>query len=426
MTDEVKITANYALAKMLESGFDQAQVSVTTSEQDELNIMHNEPSLLRSNEDYALNLTGIIDGRKAVVALTDLSRGTIDDNIDALIERARLAPQDEANAVSTDQKIHFEQGPRRVDHNLLAQKVEELIAYRQDQTPKMRIEEGSASHRVSRECLLTSGGSELSCHVGSYELAVFGLATDGANSSSFNYTGGRTNDLDNGHVSEFFGIGEMMIETEQQIETRSINGNFVGTIILSPSAVSSLLSWLLGNLSDLSLLADTSPYKTRIDQQIADSQLSVRSNFEGPGQAPYSADGFVAEPLTVVEGGKLNCLLPSLYGSLKTGIKHIPSSSGWTIDAGNTPKLQLVKEIEKGAMVNRLSMGSPGPSGDFSGVIKNSFIIENGQIGHALSETMIAGNMADMLQDIIAVSSERRDFGGQHFPWISIANLNFS
>ncbi|SVB76475.1 uncharacterized protein METZ01_LOCUS229329, partial [marine metagenome] len=85
MTEEVNITASYALAKMLESGFDQAQVSVTISELDELNIMHNQPSLLRSNEDHALNLTGIIDGRKAVVALTDLSRDTIDDNIDALI-----------------------------------------------------------------------------------------------------------------------------------------------------------------------------------------------------------------------------------------------------------------------------------------------------------------------------------------------------
>ena len=149
MTEEVKTTASYALEKMLESGFDQAQVSVTISGQDELNIMHNEPSLLRSTEDHALNLTGIIDGRKAVVALTDLSRGTIDDNSDALIKRARLAPQDEANAVSTDQKFHFEQGPRSADHNLLAQKVEELIAYRQDHTPKMQIEEGSASHRLS-------------------------------------------------------------------------------------------------------------------------------------------------------------------------------------------------------------------------------------------------------------------------------------
>lgn len=290
----------------------------------------------------------------------------------------------------------------------------------------MQIEEGAASHRVSRECLLTSGGSKLSCAVGSYDLQVFGAATDGENSSSFNYTGGRANDLGGAHASELFGIGAMMAETEQQIQTQSIGGNFVGTIILAPSAVSSLLGWLLGNLGDMSLISDTSLFKEHVGQEIANNQLSIRSNFEAPGHAPYSGDGFVTEALTVVEQGKLNCLLPSLYGSRKTGIKHVPSTSGWAIDAGTTAKSDLIANIDKGAMVNRISMGSPGRNGDFSGVIKNSFVIENGEIGHALSETMIAGNMANMLNDIIAVSSERQDFGGENYPWISIGGLNFS
>ncbi|MBT4492275.1 MAG: hypothetical protein HOC70_03460, partial [Gammaproteobacteria bacterium] len=57
MSIEINNTAERVLAQMLDIGFEHAQVSVTISEQDELNIMHNEPSLLRSTEDYALNLT---------------------------------------------------------------------------------------------------------------------------------------------------------------------------------------------------------------------------------------------------------------------------------------------------------------------------------------------------------------------------------
>ena len=53
-------------------------------------------------------------------------------------------------------------------------------------------------------------------------------------------------------------------------------------------------------------------------------------------------------------------------------------------------------------------------------------IIENGEVGQALSETMIAGNMASMLNDIVGISKEHLDLGGEDFPWIRIANLNFS
>jgi PmbA protein len=82
--------------------------------------------------------------------------------------------------------------------------------------------------------------------------------------------------------------------------------------------------------------------------------------------------------------------------------------------------------VKRGAIVGRLSMGMPAANGNFSGVIKNSFAIEGGERKHALAETMIAGNMAQMLRDIVAVSREVIDGGSERLPWIRIANLHFS
>ena len=82
--------------------------------------------------------------------------------------------------------------------------------------------------------------------------------------------------------------------------------------------------------------------------------------------------------------------------------------------------------ITRGAVVNRLSMASPAPNGDFSGVIKNSFRIDRGEIGPALSETMINGNMARLLEAVSAVSAEHLDSGGEDFPWLRVGGLNFS
>ena len=71
-------------------------------------------------------------------------------------------------------------------------------------------------------------------------------------------------------------------------------------------------------------------------------------------------------------------------------------------------------------------MGNPASNGDFSGVIKNSFEIENGAISGALSETMISGNVAQMLRDVIGVSRERLDSGALVLPSLLIGGLHFS
>lgn len=426
MSVDITALAESALNQLKAIGFAAAQVSAGISEQDELNVSHNEPSLLRSTEDYSISLTGIVDGRKASMALTDLSEGTIEAGIATLFERAQLAPQDDANTVSENQTGHFEQGPLTADGNLMATKVSELLAFREAETPTMQIEEGAASHRVSRSILLTSGGSRITSTIGSYSLSVMGTATDGENSSSFNYTGGMANDLASAPAQELFGIGEMLRETEQQIATESFSENFKGDIILAPTAVGDLLGWLLGQLQDMALISDSSLYRESVGEVISNELLTIRSRFDAPGHAAYTADGFIAEPLTLLDQGKLTCLLPGLYGSRKTGVAHTPSTSGWLIEPGESAKSDMISSITKGAMVNRLSMGSPAANGDFSGVIKNSFKIENGALGAALSETMINGNMASMLNDIVSISAEHLDLGGEDFPWIHVRNLHFS
>jgi PmbA protein len=426
MTVEPKQIAETALERMQAAGFQDSHVSVTVSEQDELNIAHNEPSLLRSTENYNIALVGILDGRKAAATLTDIGDSAIADAAKDLFERVQSAPQDDANAVSADQVGHFEQGPVAPDLDLLAEKTNELLDYRASSTPKVMIEEGGATHRLSRTHEVTSRGTSLSCTVGCLDLGLMCTATEGDKASSFNYSGGRTNDLSGKHAAEFFALGDMLADTQNQIDTQSLGEQFTGEVILAPTAVSDLVGWLLHQLGSQALIADSSVYKDSVGGQIAAASLSLRSNFDAPGHAPFTADGFKAEPMVLLEQGKLTTLLPDLYGSRKTGLPHTPSTSGWSIDPGSDSKADLIASVKKGALVSRLSMGAPAANGDFSGVIKNSFIVEDGKVGAALAETMVAGNMAQMLKDISGISSEHIDYGGEDFPWLRIPGMHFS
>ena len=86
----------------------------------------------------------------------------------------------------------------------------------------------------------------------------------------------------------------------------------------------------------------------------------------------------------------------------------------------------MLASIDKGLFVGGFSGGNPGANGEFSGVAKNSFLIENGKIKCAVTETMINGNLADILQNITAVSKEQLCDGSAVVPYIAASGVVIS
>jgi PmbA protein len=418
--------AEQVLGLMRAQGFDQAQVSVGRHRQRELNVAHNEPSLMRSTEQIQVSLLGLLDGRRASTQLSSLDEAALRHGVAELWAAAQAAPQDAANTVSAGQHARIVQGSLEVEPASLADKMAELLAFRARETPRFTLEESAASHHLSQSHTLTTGGSDLADRAGWLSLSAFGTAREGDRASSFNYAGGDAHDWADQAAETWFGIGEMMRDTSQQIDTQPLGGKFVGEVVFTPNAVGDLLGWLLGQLGDAQLIAGSSLYRDQVGQVIASPLLALKSRFEAPGVVPLSGDACHTPAVSVLQEGRLQTLLPSLYGSRKTGLPHVPTTFGWEMAAGATPRAELVGQVPRGAVVGRLSMGMPAANGDFSGVIKNSFRIEDGVVGAALSEVMISGNIARMLKEILAVSRERLDTGSTVLPWLRIGGLHFS
>lgn len=417
-------TAERLLQRLRERGFEQAQVEAGEHSRCELNLAHNEPSLLRSNTSRKIAASAIVGGRRAAAEATDLTDEGLARLVDELWEAAQSAPEDEAHAVSSGQQLSLVRGPLQADPQALASALRTLLEWRAANTPSMMIEEATAAHRRERTLTLTTGGSRIDSDLGWVEMSVFGLAREGDQTSSFNYAGGTAETL-NG-VPQAFGVARMMGELTRQVQTRPLAERFVGDVVLAPGAMADLVEWLFGQLDDGPLIDGSSLYRQRVGQAIASPLLTLQSRYDAPGCSPVTGDAFVAPAARLLDAGRLTQLTPSLYGSRKTGVPHTPWADGWELLPGTTPLAELIAAVPRGALVDRLSMGEPAPNGDFSGVIKNSFALEGGRVGDALAETMISGNVARMLLEVAAVSAERIDSGSHALPWVRIGGLHFS
>jgi len=80
----------------------------------------------------------------------------------------------------------------------------------------------------------------------------------------------------------------------------------------------------------------------------------------------------------------------------------------FVVEPGGKCEAEIIAETRRGILITRFSGGMPNDNLDFSGIAKNSFLIEDGRIKHPLAETMISGNLRELLLDIRGLARDGR------------------
>ena len=123
----------------------------------------------------------------------------------------------------------------------------------------------------------------------------------------------------------------------------------------------------------------------------------------------------------------LNTLWLSLYGSKKTGRPLVKYTGGdLVIEGGDKTLEELIASVDKGLIMGGFSGGQPGANGEFSGVAKNRFLIENGKIKCAVTETMVNGNLGEAFKNIRGITKEVRCNGSSVVPYIAVDGIVIS
>ncbi len=96
------------------------------------------------------------------------------------------------------------------------------------------------------------------------------------------------------------------------------------------------------------------------------------------------------------------------------------------IKKGKDSLLDLVGKVDKGIYLVNTEDAPNILTGDVSSMVSIGYYIENGEIKYPVKETLIGGNMLDMLQNITKIGSDVRALGGIHAPAILIDNIKIS
>ena len=420
----------YAQNSLLKAGAQKTKCILTKKEKNELNVASGEISLFRTTFDTNLSLTAIIDDKQGSVSLNKLDKENIDATAKQIIEMAVSSKPDEANDIAEKQPAkEFHKEPFNPDLNKMYNRLVEFMDFAKKKHPKTIIEEINFDFTSTNRYFINSNGVDFTIKEGIYCFVVMFTSKDGKKTSSFNYVAHVTKDLDT-PFSECGNIDKLLGESAEQLNTQQVSGKFVGDVIVTPECMDNFVGFITRYLYDYPIITKTSVFMEKLGKQIASESFNLHSKPVSDDIAEsyfVTSDGYETQDNTVIENGILKTFLLGLYGAKKTEKERAVNQGGcWEIDSGDKTLDEIIKSTKKGIILKRFSGGNPSDNGDFSGVAKNSYYVEDGKVKFPISETMVSGNLVEMMMNISQISKERINSGYHNYPWIKFEGLTIS
>jgi len=421
----------YCLDRLTEKGAEKAEVYLVQENKEEMNIHSGEISLLRSLEEYNLEITALIDNKKDITKINKIDEESINTAIEELMENAKNSEADPANDIPEGKlEKEFTDTISDLDVQKMHQRLKEFIEDANKDYENLVIEEAILEHNTIKRYYGNNNGSLLSSTESHYNLIVMFFAKKGKQTSSFNYIMQSAKDLEKA-ILEMGALKKLLKESIEHLEPKAIDEKkFTGDVIVTPACMDAMAYFLLMHLTNQYLIPGVSNFKGKLGEKLLDEKLTVKTEPDSDELAIkdyFGKDGYINKNEYIIQKGVLKNYLLDHFGSLKTGYKRGPSTgSNIVIEAGDISIDEMVKSIDQGIILGRFSGGMPAPNGDFSGIAKNSYYVKEGKIQYPIKETMISGNLFEMFQNIKGISKERINNGQSLMPYLQFGNTTIS
>ncbi len=409
-----------AVAKALElaaASSDAAEVAITKSTGLSVSTRMCEVENVEFNSDGALGITVYRGQRKGSASTSDLSEKAIRQTV--------LAALDIAQYTSADPYA----GP--APKELMVQDIPDLDLFHPDEpNPDVAAQIAIAAERAalgySKKIKQSDGGSYDS-HFGirvygnshgllasyassrhSISCSVIGEGRTGEMERDYSYTVARHRD--DLWTPESVGL-QAAENTVSRLDPQKLKtGQF--PVMFAADVATGLIGHLVMAISGGNLYRKSSFLLDHLGKTILPTWFNISERphvMRGLASSPFDSEGVRTQDLEIITDGVLATYLLTSYAARKmnmTPTGHAGGIHNWYVKSTGQNYQQMLKELGTGLLVTEvMGQGVNVVTGDYSRGAAG-FWVENGEIKYPVSEITIAGNLKQMLQQIVAVGSD--------------------
>lgn len=184
-------------------------------------------------------------------------------------------------------------------------------------------------------------------------------------------------------------------------------------VIFLNDVATSLISHLTAAISGGSLYRKASFLLDHLGKQVLPDWFEIAERPHLIGQlasTPFDSEGVRTQDMEIIRNGILQTYLLTSYSGRKLGMQSTGHAGGihnWLVKPNSSEKLTaLLRQMNRGLLVTEvMGQGVNLVTGDYSRGAAG-FWVENGEIQYPVAEITIAGQLPDMLRNIVAVADD--------------------
>jgi PmbA protein len=404
---------------------EEAEVFWVSSEETPVHFRANRLKAIESKQSASVSLRIIKNGRLGYAAAS----GEVDDQklVDTAVETAQFGMPAKFDFPSAKSFPTIKIVDPEVESVAIAEMIDlgrRLIDPLLQSTPGLLCDAGVSKDVMSVRLMNSRGGQA------EYSKTTFGLGVGG--------TLIRDNDM------LFVGDGQeschplrdtrlitdtVLRQLELARNLSSAPGRQLPVIFTPDGVVSAFIPSLMASFNGKTVLQGASPVGKRLGETVFDSKFSLYDDPTieyAPNSRPCDDEGVLSQRTALIENGVVRNFLYDLQtagqakakstgsGSRGRGGLMAPAPSAFIISPGGATFEEMVRDIAEGLVVEQLMGAEQGNilGGDFSGNVLLGFKIESGKIVGRVKNTMVSGNVYQVLKEIVALGREAKWVGG--------------
>ena len=435
--DQFKQITHDMLSFAREKGASDAAVEVSEGGGLSISVRKGKVETIEQNRDKGVGITVYVGQRRGNASTSDFSKKSLLDTVDAAYNIARFTADDDCAGLPPVELLETHPRDLQLFYPWLISAEEAIALACRIESAAFAVDKrvsncdgagvhAQQSHFVSANSRGFTGGYASSRHT----ISVAPIVGKGAKMQRDDWY---SSHRDAKKLSSPEAVGRYAAERAlARLNARAIDTRKCPVLFEAPLAAG-LLGAFVQAVSGGALYRKSSFLLDSLGQQIFPNHLQIHEDPHvkgGVGSSAFDDEGVKTQKRDVVKDGVLQGYFLSTYTARKLGMTT-------TGNAGGSHNLQLLsnqtkrsdnfvamlKKMGTGLLVTELmGQGVNYVTGDYSRGA-SGFWVENGVIQYPVEEITIAGNMAEMFQQIVAIGADTLTRGTKTTGSILIENM---